>query len=135
MSYINWFENHAEKHRNIVDKLLAQGYDEDGIIDYFCWDNLSKAEPGFCPLFKEEKKCHEMEKLNCYLCACPNFRFDDEAAVVKSWCSIDSRDGKKLEHNGVVHQDCSGCSVPHHRRYVKKHFDRDWLKIMKACHA
>ncbi len=135
MTYLEWFEGHARKHREIVDRLLREGYGEDEIIDYFCWDNLSVAEPDFCPLFREGKKCHQMEKLNCYLCACPNFRFDDDAPKVKSRCAIDSKDGRQVEFGGVVHQDCSGCRVPHFRSYVKQHFDTDWRKIMKQCHA
>jgi len=133
MSYLEWFEKHAQKHKAIVDKLLQKGYGKEEIIDYFCWDNLHRAEVDFCPLFPEGKKCHEVEKLNCYLCACPNFRFDDEAKRVKSFCSIDSKDGGQIEHNGVVHQDCSGCLIPHRRSFVQKHFDTEWKKIMKEC--
>ncbi len=134
MGYLNWFESHARKHKKIVDRLLAEGYDEDAIIDYFCWENLSQSEPDFCPLFAEGKKCHDMEQLNCYLCACPNFRFEDSAVWIKSHCHIDSKDGTQREFGGMVHQDCSGCVVPHRRSYVKQHFDTDWRKIMKGCH-
>ena len=134
MSYLSWFEAHAKKHRDIVTRLREEGYDKEAIISYFCWDNLSKKEVDFCPLFKENKKCHDMEKLNCYLCACPNFRFDDAQPKIKSHCAIDSKDGEQAEYGGIIHQNCSGCTVPHHRSYVQKHFDEDWLKIMKKCH-
>ena len=135
MSYREWFEEHGKKHRKIVEKLLQQGYDEDAIIDYFDWQNLSQAEPDFCPLFAEGKQCHEMAHLNCYLCACPHFRFDDDALRVKSRCSIDSPDGQQAEFGGVEHRDCSGCIVPHRRSYIKKHFDTDWFAIMQGCDA
>ncbi|MDQ1264487.1 MAG: hypothetical protein QG559_1488 [Campylobacterota bacterium] len=135
MSYEEWFERHAQKHKKIVDKLLALGYDEDRIIEYFDYDNMAKEEIDFCPLYKEGKKCHDMKELNCYLCGCPNFRFNDKGLgeynnfKILSECEINN--GTKFASGGFIHQSCSKCSVPHHRAYVKKHFDTDWKKIMK----
>jgi hypothetical protein len=77
MSYIKWFDAHAKKHKVIVDKLVNLDYTKEQIIDYFDFDNMVKEEPNFCPLYKDNKKCHDMDKLNCYMCACPNFRFND----------------------------------------------------------
>ncbi len=132
MGYLSWFISHANKHQKILDRLNKKSDDE--VIAYFRWKNLSQTDVDFCPLFKDAKKCHNMEDLNCYLCACPNFRFDDNAKRDKSHCAIDSKDGAKLAYQGVVHQDCSGCIVPHRESYIKKHFDRDWKKMMKQCH-
>ena len=139
MSYLKWFEEHAQKQRRIVQKLLQRGYTREQIVAYFDFDNMVEAEPGFCPLYAEKKKCHDMERLNCYLCACPNFRFNDEGLrrqgeyLVKSTCSI--HNGATCGHNGVVHQDCSSCTVPHHEAYVLKHFDTEWTTIMAECPA
>jgi Zn-finger protein len=126
MSYLSWFTQHAKKHADIVKKV-----DSEKLIKYFRWENISKTDVEFCPLFKDNKKCHDIENLNCYLCACPNFRFDDNAKKIKSWCSIDSKDGRQIEHNGIIHQDCSNCTIPHDELYIKKHFDTDWKEIMK----
>lgn len=100
---------------------------------------MVQKEPNFCLLYPENKKCHEMESLNCYLCACPYFRFND-AGVEKidtktkySFCSIDSKDGKIGVYGDTMHQDCSACTVPHHKSYIKKHFNLDWKKIMSQC--
>lgn len=54
-----------------------EGNTKQEIIEYFRFENMVKNEPDFCPLYKDNKKCHDMEDLNCYLCACPHFRFDD----------------------------------------------------------
>lgn len=141
MSYTNWFNEHADKHKIIVDKLVLRGYTKEEIIDYFDFDNMVKEENDFCPLYKEPKKCHDMSSLNCYLCACPNFRFDDEGIAKKedktqySLCDIDSKDGRQGIYADKIHQDCSKCTVPHHRSYVEKQFDLDWKKIMKSCKA
>ena len=147
MSYLSWFEEQASKHQVVMEKLLKQKLSQEEIIAYFDFDNMVKMEPDFCPLYKElnsngevGKKCHDMEKLNCYLCACPNFRFEDEGyeqredKTVYSFCDIDSKDGVQGVYGDAIHQDCSGCSVPHHVSYIKKHYDEDWKKIMKKCH-
>ncbi|MBU1216559.1 hypothetical protein KJ870_01335 [bacterium] len=139
MSYTSWFDAHAAKHKKIVQKLQKQEFTKEQIIDYFDFENMVKAEPEFCPLYAEHKKCHEMESLNCYLCACPNFRFKDEGVgkiedkTQYSFCDIDSKDGAQGIYGESIHQDCSKCGVPHHRSYVEKHFDLDWKKVMQKC--
>jgi len=50
-----------------------------------------------------------------------------------SSCSIDSKDGALFEHENNIHQNCSGCQVPHKENYIKKHFSSDWKEIMKEC--
>jgi len=135
MSYSTWFQTHGEKHRAIMDKLSTLSDEE--VITYFRFDNMVKNEPDFCPLYKDNKKCHDMPKLNCYLCACPNFRFDDEGfkqienKTLFSTCDVDSKDGSQYISNNAIHQNCAGCLVPHHEAYIKKVFKRDWFKVMK----
>lgn len=107
------------------------------VIHYFRFENMVENEPDFCPLYKENKKCHNMQELNCYLCACPNFRFNDkgfkevEGKSLKSYCDIDSKDGDIFIGEDAIHQNCTECTVPHHEAYIKKLFSRDWFKTMK----
>jgi len=137
MAYSKWFRQHGEKHAKIMQKLTHLNNTE--VIEYFRFENMVKKEPDFCPLYAKNQKCHEMEILNCYLCACPNFRFDDkgfeerEGKTLKSYCAIDSKDGAVFEGKDALHQNCSGCTVPHLETYIKKHFKRNWFEIMKAC--
>ena len=139
MSYSSWFDTHAKKHTTIVEKLLKKGYDKEGIIEYFEFENMVKNEFDFCPLYAKNQKCHEMDSLNCYLCACPNFRFNDDGIEqVKektkySFCAIDSKDGQAGVYGEKIHQDCSKCQVPHTLEYVRKHFGYEWSNIMKKC--
>ena len=135
MTYNSWFESHGLKHQNIMKKL--EHLSDAEVVDYFKFENMVEKEPDFCFLYKEHKKCHEMEELNCYLCACPNFRFNDEglskkeSQVLYSTCCIESKDGAQFVSGDTIHQDCSGCTVPHHEEYIKKHFSRDWFEIMR----
>ena len=125
MSYQSWHQEHAQKHKKLLEKL--RGLSDDEIIKYFRFENMVVKEPDFCPLYKENKKCHDMENLNCYFCACPNFRVEEK----KSTCAIKSKDGGSIKSpDGFIHQDCSKCTVPHKVEYVRKHFNRDWLKVM-----
>jgi len=139
LGYETWVQEHADAHKKIIDKLVKQGLDKEQIIDYFDFENMKEKERDFCPLYAQNKKCHDMENLNCYLCSCPNFRFNDagfkkvDNKTQFSYCAIESKDGKQGIYGEAIHQDCSKCSVPHHRAYVEKHFDLNWAKIMQVC--
>lgn len=137
MTYREWFEAHAAKHAVIVSKLSHLSDDE--VIEYFRYENMVINEPDFCPLYAENKKCHDTEALNCYLCACPNFRFNDEGIDTVehrtrySLCSIDSPDGERYTSEKAIHQDCTRCTVPHEEEYIGRSFKRDWVSVMCRC--
>lgn len=139
MSYTKWFNAHAAKHQKIVEKLKNKSEDE--IIEYFRFENMVKNEPDFCPLYAKNKKCHDMEDLNCYLCACPNFRFNDdgfkkeEGKTLFSVCNINSKDGSQFIGEDYIHQNCSGCIVPHREKYIKKNFSLNWKEIMSEVQS
>ncbi|MCK4442191.1 MAG: hypothetical protein KAU90_09285 [Sulfurovaceae bacterium] len=135
MSYSSWFQSHGEKHKKIIKKLSHLNDQE--LIEYFRFENMIQNEPNFCPLYIKNKKCHDIEKLNCYLCACPNFRFNDngfaeiENRTLFSKCNINSKDGDQFKTDNAIHQNCTGCTVPHYESYIQKNFSRDWFEIMK----
>ncbi len=135
MSYSSWFQAHGEKHKKIIEKLTHLSDDE--LIEYFRFDNMVKNEPDFCPLYAKNKKCHDNKELNCYFCACPNFRFKDdgfeqqeEERTLFSTCGINSKDGSQYISDDAIHQNCAGCFVPHSESYIKKYFTRDWFEAM-----
>jgi len=135
MDYLSWFQAHREKHKAIMEKLTKLSDAE--VISYFKFENMVEQELDFCPLYKENKKCHDMKELNCYLCACPNFRFDDdglkkrEDKALYSICNINSKDGGQYILTDAIHQDCSKCGVPHYEAYIQKIFSRDWFEMME----
>lgn len=139
MSYLEWFDTHANKHQVIVQKLRAQNYTKEMIIEYFSFENMVKKESEFCLLYANKQKCHDISNLNCYLCACPHFRFNDKELSVKdgitrkSECSIVSKKSSEFVYENVAHLDCSACIVPHTKAFISKHFDVEWKMIMKQC--
>jgi len=141
MTYLDWFDDHAKKHQKIIEKLTAKKLTKEEIIEYFVFENMVKYEPSFCPLYAQNKKCHEIEYLSCYFCACPHFRFKDsgiekiEEKTKYSFCAINSKDGSEGVYGDAIHQDCSKCLVPHTKKYVTKNFDQDWKKAMSKCRS
>jgi hypothetical protein len=139
MSYREWFKKQGEDHRKIVDKLVDKGLSKAEIIEYFDFDNMVAKENDFCPLYKDNKKCHDMESLNCFLCACPYFRFHNTGIkkisnkTQYSYCSIESKNGQQGVYGDAIHQDCSNCTVPHKKRFVSKNYNEDWFVPMKDC--
>ncbi len=135
MTYQKWCDDHAKKHALIMSKL--EGKSTEAIIKYFDYDNMRQEEPDFCILYAKNKKCHDMKKLNCYLCACPHFRFDDVGIEkvgekkLYSFCTIHHKKGAIFESADALHQDCSNCIVPHKENFVKKLFDKKWNNIMR----
>jgi len=137
-SYASWFKDFGDKHHLLTQRLIKEGLNQEEIIKYFRFENMVKKENDFCELYKTNTKCHEMEVLNCYLCACPNFRFNAspktvDKKIVHSTCSINSKNGALFEHENNIHQDCSGCKIPHQENYIKEHFSPKWTEIMKEC--
>jgi len=116
LTYKDWQSLHVKKHEDILKKLDDKSIDE--IIDYFMYENMKKNEPDFCLLYKENKKCHDMKKLNCYFCACPEFSLVDDVHI-KSKCVVNSKFASIFEVKGEFHQDCSNCLIPHKSSYIK----------------
>lgn len=139
MTYQEWFDEHAKKHRIIIDKLHSQNFSKQQIIDYFEFSNMLVHEKDFCLLYQDAKKCHEIEYLNCYFCACPHFRFNDKGISKEnsktkySFCSIDSKEGKLGVYADAIHQDCSKCTIPHAKNYIEQRFTPYWDEAMKEC--
>ena len=135
MTYTQWQQNHYHKHQNILRKLTH--LEDNEVIAYFRFENMVQKEPDFCYLYASHQQCHEMKRLNCYFCACPFFLFDDEGIreeegkILYSLCRIDAKEGTRFVSEKAIHQDCSGCKVPHREGYIAKYFGRDWLACMQ----
>ena len=130
MTYKDWVLENSSKRRNLQQKLESWGLSQPEVIDYFRFENMRDNEPTYCGLYEINTKCHNIENLNCYLCACPHFRFKDKVGfekrdgrIVFSFCSIDSKNGKLFESEEAIHQDCSDCFIPHSASVALKHYE------------
>ncbi|MDY0194934.1 MAG: hypothetical protein WC253_04535 [Sulfurovaceae bacterium] len=125
MTYTQWYKEHSLKHKAIIEQLKGKNIDE--IVEYFDYENMRTKHPDFCPLYASNSKCHDMQNLNCYLCGCPYFRFNDdgieikENRVVYSLCTKGL--GESFVSTDAIHQDCSSCILPHKIQFIKKNFD------------
>jgi len=134
MTYMQWFESHAQKHEAIM-KTLTHLNDAE-VIEYFLFENMREKHPDFCPLYAQNKKCHEIESLNCYFCACNHFRFSDKGLTQEgnqtrySLCAIEAKESRDFKSKDAIHLDCSSCEIPHKKSVIEKHFSRSWREIM-----
>ncbi len=121
--YATWLKKHLQKRDTIVSR--KKELSNESLLEYFDYESLSKSEKSFCPLFEKGVKCHKLESLNCFFCACPYFRFYDtpvetEGKKVHSYCSINSRFAKVFSDGIDEHLDCSDCFVPHRRGFARR---------------
>jgi len=128
MTFKEWEDDHVEKVEVILKKL--EGESKLAITNYFDYDNMVKMEPDFCPLYATNTKCHDIDSLNCFLCSCPFFKYSDDLPLrtengidVMSVCVIDSNTAGTFTQNGKQQCDCSGCHIPHKKRFVKRHLE------------
>jgi len=134
MTYTQWFDSHSQKHKTILNSINHKIKDK--IIEYFRYENMSLKHNDLCLLYSTNTKCHDMEDLNCYMCGCPYFRFDDkgldrsENKIVYSICTKGL--GSVFESELAIHHDCSSCEVPHHKKFINDNFDIDWARMMNA---
>lgn len=134
MTYTQWFNEHSKKHKSILN--LINPKTKDNIINYFTYENMRDNHNDFCLLYSTNTKCHDMQDLNCYMCGCPYFRFDDIGLEVSGNIVIYSKCiknlGSKFVSKNAIHQDCSSCEVPHNIKFINDNFDIDWSKMMSG---
>ena len=124
MGYDEWYRSFVSARAQILSSLETN--DIETAAEYFEYDRLSLSHPSFCPLFEKGQRCHDMQKLNCFFCACPYFVYDDnglyekEGKTVYSRCSINAPEGREFVGADSIHQDCSGCIIPHKRAFIIK---------------
>jgi len=86
------------------------------IISEFDFENQREKNPDKCVCYKEEK-CHDVEKLNCFLCYCPKYN----NSVNEGGCKINNQKGKWLVKGDKKIWDCSDCDYPHKKEIIEKY--------------
>jgi len=128
MTFSEWVTAHNKRVDVILEKLKDSSVDE--VFKYFNYDNMVEAEPDFCPLYKDNTKCHNVGSLNCLLCSCPFFKYSDNMPIhfdmgvkVMSVCTINAKDAGTFTNDRIQQCDCSGCLIPHNEHFVKMHLE------------
>jgi Zn-finger protein len=99
-----------EKAKDIIEKRI------DTLIDEWDFEIRKKNNLSECVCYKQNKKCHDVQDLNCLFCFCPNY----DRSVKEGKCKINSPKGKYIDnHEGKI-LDCSDCDFPHSKEVVKK---------------
>jgi len=129
MTYDEWIKDHDEKVNSILSKLGSKFTTPEEIASYFDYENMKTNETSFCPLYKDNIKCHNVDDLNCLLCACPHFIINNDIIIDKkigiaSVCGINSKfkdiyyENPDINNVVKVHCDCTNCFLPHKTKYV-----------------
>src|SRR4030042_811398 len=123
-----WEDNHFTE---IVRELKSEGIDISyenipDIIEAMSFDRRSKRNPEKCTYYQENppRQCHEIDGLNCLLCACPNYNSKD----LEGGCRINSKNGKWTYHPNLPAGrlwDCSDCRINHSEKEIEKYLTKN----------
>ncbi len=73
-----------------------------------------------CVCYQQDKKCHDIEDLNCFFCYCPNYDMSAEEGK----CRINSPKAKYIDTPKGKILDCSDCGFPHKKENAKRFLRR-----------
>lgn len=138
----NHLEKWADKHlRDILIEIKVAGIELTRenipiIIEETSFRVRSQKYPGKCPYYNDDpinkrKKgpCHiEVIDLNCFLCACPEYKNDRQEGGCNLQCIL----GKWYENPNLPLKkiwDCSNCGVPHFPNFVKDYLERNMDRL------
>jgi len=93
------------------------------LVDGFDFDKRKKDCPNECPCYGENKPCHKMVDLNCFLCYCPEYDLNKS----EGGCKLGNPQGKGkwFVHAALPEGkiwDCSDCTHPHEKEVAKTYF-------------
>jgi len=96
--------------KKIIEKRISK------IIEEYDYEKRKKKNPEECICYNQNKKCHDVENLNCLFCFCPNYNL----GVREGGCKINSPSGKYIETSNGKIWDCSDCDWPHKKDNAEK---------------
>ena len=92
------------------------------IIQQFVYSKRKLKNPKDCPCYLQNKPCHNISenKLNCFLCFCPEY----DSSIPEGGCKMRSEKGQWFFNESLPKGkiwDCSNCDNPHNEETVRKH--------------
>jgi Zn-finger protein len=101
------------------------------IINETSFKIRSIKHPNKCPYYLKNISCHpEVKDLNCFLCACPNYKSQN----LEGGCKINSRFGKWTYHQNLPKGrvwDCSYCPTNHSPKELEEYLKENIKKLKK----
>ena len=110
-----------EKAKRLIEQRIK------ALLGEFDFEIRKEKFPNECPCYKENKSCHDIsgEKLNCFLCYCPEYNIDSGIGGCKlgnpNW------KGKWFYHEALPEGkiwDCCGCNYPHDKKIAEKYLKK-----------
>jgi Zn-finger protein len=101
---------------NLLAKKILEKRTND-LVEEYDFEKRKKTHPEECICYKENKKCHDIENLNCFFCFCPNYNMETEEGKCKMSC----QDGKYINTMKGKIFDCSACKTFHKKEEVTKY--------------
>lgn len=98
----------------LAKKIIEERIDK--LIGEWDFEKRKKSNSEECICYPQNKKCHNLEKLNCLFCYCPNY----DLSVKEGKCKINSPKGKYIENSEGKILDCSDCDFPHKAENIRK---------------
>ncbi len=109
---------HAQA-KKFIEKRINQ------LIKDYDFEKRKKTNPDECVCYEQNKKCHNLEELNCFFCYCPNY----DTSVKEGGCKINSPKGKYIDnHEGKI-WDCSDCDIMHNKENIRKYLSNRLYNI------
>lgn len=86
------------------------------LIEEWDFEKRKGTHPEECICYTQNKKCHNIENLNCLFCYCPNY----DMSVKEGTCRISSVKVKYVDKHEKKILDCTDCDFPHKKENIKK---------------
>ena len=97
----------------LAKELIKQRIDI--LIDEFDFEKRRSSNSEECICYQQNKKCHDLENLNCLFCYCPFY----DLSAKEGGCKMNSSKGKYVGNCQGKIWDCSDCDFPHKKENVK----------------
>ena len=142
----NILENWARKRKvRVIRRIFESGLEFNvekvpQIVREMSYENQKMKNPSDCPCYSS-KPCHtNVDDLNCFLCACPNYdtKNKDKVGFIGG-CKIGSLKGVYLSNIysgnrnlGFLIWDCSNCTIPHSCEFAENFLRKDFEEYKKV---
>lgn len=97
--------------KEIIEKRINK------LIEEWDFERRKESNSEECICYKQDKKCHNIEDLNCLFCFCPYYN----TQLAEGKCNITSPMARYIDnHDGKI-LDCGDCDLMHRKENIKRY--------------